>query len=764
MSNDATVGSAPPPRTRPVSLAKTTPPRLAGVVPRERLFALLDERRRAPLVWISGPPGAGKTTLVSSYLEARETTLCWYQLDAGDADVGSFFYYMAGSAGGDGPALELFTTEYRADLAAFSRRYFRRLFSHLAPPFALVLDNHHELPPGAELDVVIQHAVEELPPDGSLIVVSRAEPPASMARLRANRSLEVIGWRELRLTREESDAIVGVRAEELADGALERLFERTQGWAAGLVLMLAESDRSGSDDPIADPEAPQVVFDYLAGEVFDASDDATRRLLVATAALPEFTAAMARDLTGEESAGALLDAVHRRYRLVSQRVSGDETVYQYHPMLREFLLARGAATHSASERRELRRRAAELLRKAGRVDAAVSLLGGAGDSRELARALVTAAPDLLSHGQTETLQDAIERLPETLLGAEPWLLYWLATCRFHVAPRQARILYGSAFEGFGDDEPLGLWLACSGAMDAIIYELDDLTLLDRWIERADALVERHGEPTDRNASGRFSASMFMALVFRQPWHPQITDWAKRTYQQLDAIDDATSRLTAQLLLAINLNYTGQFAKARDFVDELRRLCESPHVPPAALTVLRDVESMYYMLTADPERCVSAVYDGLEIARASGVHHWSYHILSNGVSGALATGDLETAREFLARMSGHSETARRLDRAIYHYCAGWLASLEGDAIEAFQELRAALRLSLECGCPFYEILCRVALAPVSGWAVAHPWANQREGWEGFVMIFTPTNQEELNVVITLVEQSYSFVTGQEPVSE
>ena len=32
---------------------------------------------------------------------------------------------------------------------------------------------------------------------------------------------------------------------------------------------------------------------------------------------------------------------------------------------------------------------------------------------------------------------------------------------------------------------------------------------------------------------------------------------------------------------------------------------------------------------------------------------------------------------------------------------------------------------------------------AGWAIAHPWANQREGWEGFVMIYTPTTEEELD---------------------
>lgn len=51
------------------------------------------------------------------------------------------------------------------------------------------------------------------------------------------------------------------------------------------------------------------------------------------------------------------------------------------------------------------------------------------------------------------------------------------------------------------------------------------------------------------------------------------------------------------------------------------------------------------------------------------------------------------------------------------------------------------------------------AAEAGWAVAHPWADQRKGWEGFSMIFTPRNPEELDVVMNLLMRSYEYVTGQ-----
>ena len=47
---------------------------------------------------------------------------------------------------------------------------------------------------------------------------------------------------------------------------------------------------------------------------------------------------------------------------------------------------------------------------------------------------------------------------------------------------------------------------------------------------------------------------------------------------------------------------------------------------------------------------------------------------------------------------------------------------------------------------------------ASWAVAHPWADQRAGWEGFVMIYTPTTPSELDIVLQLLRDSYSFITG------
>ena len=46
----------------------------------------------------------------------------------------------------------------------------------------------------------------------------------------------------------------------------------------------------------------------------------------------------------------------------------------------------------------------------------------------------------------------------------------------------------------------------------------------------------------------------------------------------------------------------------------------------------------------------------------------------------------------------------------------------------------------------------------GWGEIHPWANTRDGWEGLVMLYSATSEEELKTLMQLITDSYNYVTG------
>ncbi len=170
------------------TLTKITPPKLSAVYHRERLFKLLDEARRRPVVWICGLPGAGKTTLAASYLQARALCTLWYRLDEDDADPATLFYYLGLAAKQAAPRkkkpLPFFTPEYLKGLPAFTRRYFRDLYSRLPPPYVVVYDNYQDVSTASRFHEVMHYALEEIPAQGNVMIMSRAEVPDQLARLR----------------------------------------------------------------------------------------------------------------------------------------------------------------------------------------------------------------------------------------------------------------------------------------------------------------------------------------------------------------------------------------------------------------------------------------------------------------------------------------------------------------------------------------------------------------------------------------------------
>jgi len=139
---------------RSPALAKLTRPKLYDALPRPRLFSLLDEAAARPIVWLTAPPGSGKSTLVASYLEARDLPHVWYQADSGDADPATFVHYMrtaaAQIAGKAAASLPLFTPEPQQNLARFARSFFRDFFSVLPNPCVVVFDNFQEMRVKAE--------------------------------------------------------------------------------------------------------------------------------------------------------------------------------------------------------------------------------------------------------------------------------------------------------------------------------------------------------------------------------------------------------------------------------------------------------------------------------------------------------------------------------------------------------------------------------------------------------------------------------------
>ena len=393
-------------------LAKLNRPKLFNALHRLRLFEALDKARQRPIVWVSAAPGAGKTTLVSSYVEARKLDGLWFQIDASDADPATLLYYLGIAAermkGGARPTLPARSPRQSDDWPMFTRKFFRALFACFPKPAVLVFDNYQELDPHAAIHRLLSVGLDEAPLCANVFVISRSQPTAAFSRLLASERLHVLDGSALRLTLDETRMIAHAKA-VLDERTVNLLHEQVQGWAAGLTLML----EPGSHTAALHGELPQGstehVFDYFAGEVFDQLPAQLTRLLLRTAGFPRFSIRMAEEISGDTKAGYLLDQLFRRHLFIDRR-HGTEAMYQYHDLFRAFLNHRAALTLSSEERQCNSLTSASILEANGFAEQAFDHYVQCGALRQAARLAIEHAPTLIGQARHQSVLDWMGRI------------------------------------------------------------------------------------------------------------------------------------------------------------------------------------------------------------------------------------------------------------------------------------------------------------------------------------------------------------------
>ncbi len=701
--------STPPPAT----LAKFSRPRLYNVLKRERLFARIDELRAHPIVWIAGPPGAGKSTLVGSYVVARKLHGVWFQTDVGDADPGTYFHYLTLAAADLARAnaravaeLPRFGPEYAADLPAFTRRFMRAFFALFPAGSVFIVDNFHEAPGSADWRYAFSEGVRELPQGLNIIFISRMPPPPELARFAADQSIREIDWEELKFTADEAAAVTAdARLSKPVQTAIHRASE---GWAAGIVLMREHLSRLGSEaDEARLPEGKDAVFAYFTGEIFSRARPENQRTLMLVALPPTVSANDAAVITGDAEAPRVLDYLYRRHLFIDRRRNGPENVYQFHALFREFLLTEGRRRLTSDDRQSALDRAAGQLVSRGDFDAAATLYTEAKAWPALTGLSLHAGALLLAEGRGNTLARWIDALPAEFRDREPRLALYLGVALLYAQPKRAKELLDIAYDGFEKNGDLRrLLMTAAHAVDCHYFEWADFAPLDRWI----AVFDRHltsappfNAPYD---AMRVYSAYLIALLFRQPHHPKIAEVAAEV-ERLIASESALEvpinfRVNAASILFNYYNWTTKGDEVEALVARATPWVSDPHTSPLQRVWWYVHVGFNHQIQGRFAAAKRTIADAEAIAKEHGLKSVLFEIYHAQLTPAIASRDVEGALAVFEKLRSALNPARRMDVAYFKFQESQVLPLVGRSREAVAAAEEAVSIGREVGLPEIQI--------------------------------------------------------------
>jgi LuxR family maltose regulon positive regulatory protein len=480
-------------------------------VPRPRLVTRLSQGLADKLTLVSAPAGFGKTTLISEWLQQVDRPFTWLSLDQGDNEPTRFLSYLGAALGRIyDDWSQLVEKALRAPQPPAPQTVVAVLINEISASelgLILALDDYHAISNPTIHETLI-FLLDHLPPMMHLVIVTRADPPLPLARLRARGQLTEIRADDLRFTVEEATAFLNqVMDLSLAPEQIATLEARTEGWVAGLQLAALSLQGLGSGEDVASfmdafAGSHRYVMDYLVEEVFSRQPLPIQEFLLQTSVLERLCGPLCdaildrRQMTADEEGtssvlrpslgGQAILQYLEDHNLFTIPLDHERRWYRYHHLFADLLRDRLRQMQPEREP-DLHRRAAAWYERYELMEEAVHHALKAQDYDLAVRLIQQVAFSLWQLSKTYTLLSWMKAMPEALLRSHPDL----------------SVHYAAA-------------LTVSGQLDAV----------EPWLQSAEArFLERAASPTARAALGhvyrlrayvaRFVGTPAEALAFSQ---------------------------------------------------------------------------------------------------------------------------------------------------------------------------------------------------------------------------------------------------------
>jgi LuxR family maltose regulon positive regulatory protein len=290
------------------------PQRRACLIKRPRLAERLQHQPENSVVLVVAPAGYGKTTLLTWWAEAIDGRLAWFSLDEADNEPARFWRYVVTALRTAGAGMSQDVDALLQDKSRMAWEEVAGLMindlSQMKEQITLVLDDYHLIHNNA-VHHSLGYLLHRQPLQLQVIMLTRADPPLALARLRVQGRLSELRAADLRFTTEEMEAFLSCSLSiRLQPQAMRALADRIEGWAAGLQLAalsmrgLAEEEASAFVRGFGGEE--KFVVSFLVEEVLQRQPARIQTFLLYSSVLRTLNPGLCTAVTGFADARQIL--------------------------------------------------------------------------------------------------------------------------------------------------------------------------------------------------------------------------------------------------------------------------------------------------------------------------------------------------------------------------------------------------------------------------------------------------------------------------
>jgi LuxR family maltose regulon positive regulatory protein len=386
-----------------------------GLLDRDDLLRMLDRAVTKRVTVIAAPPGSGKTSLLRSWAE-RSTHLrrvAFVSVDRDEQSAERFWGAVLDAI--RSPACSVDPETKAAATAALDGDHaVDRVLLDVAEqlePVVLIIDDLHELR-SADALRQLEHLLAILPSSSRVVMSSRRDPPIRLHQLRLADQVAELRAGDLQFTERETRELLAASEISLSDAGAAALYQRTEGWAAG--LRLAVISLSGHPDPerfVAEfSGGDRAVGEYLIAEMLERQPAEVQSMLLRTSLVDRVNGELADLLAGRSGSERMLLELEDANAFVVS-LDAQRTWFRYHHLLADFLRLE-LRRRLAVEVPDLHRRAAQWFADQGDVVEAVRYTLAAGDWPDAARLVADHSFRWVLDGQAGTIRAVLQAFPE----------------------------------------------------------------------------------------------------------------------------------------------------------------------------------------------------------------------------------------------------------------------------------------------------------------------------------------------------------------